>query len=122
MKFQYKHLSDLVRCPKSTYCCRSHHRRERQRVCKSRRGTLSFLGEGFGRTFNAGVVAKCFHQPARREWESPIGRPGGVNQRLVTRITLAIPKVVIPDSITINGNIITHLRADPEICRSANGY
>ena len=41
---------------------------------------------------------------------------------MVTRITLAIPKVVIPDSVTINGIIITYLRADPENGRSANGY
>jgi hypothetical protein len=44
----------------------------------------------------------------------------GVNQRLVTRITLATPKAVIPDSITITGNIISHLQANPRIDRSAN--
>jgi len=45
----------------------------------------------------------------------------GVNQRLVTRITLATPKAVTPDSIITNGNIITHLQAAPKIDRSANG-
>ncbi len=45
----------------------------------------------------------------------------GVNQLLVTRITLATPKAVTPDNITITGNIITHLQASPRIDRSANG-
>ena len=51
---------------------------------------------------------------ARRDWVSPIGRTsgGGVDQRLVTRITLATPKVAIPDNMTTNGNTIVHLQTD----------
>ena len=39
---------------------------------------------------------------------------------MVTRITLAIPKAEIPDSITINGNIITHLQEASRIECSVN--
>jgi hypothetical protein len=54
-------------------------------------------------------------------WKALSADRAGVNQRLVTRTTLATPKAVIPDSITINGIIIVYLQAGPRMDRSANG-